>query len=253
MQNRFLNITLQFLQDSQRVSLSLFLICGSIIVPSMRLPEYNGINNTRVPNCPTIITHFLETTTLFPKQSNRSLSKINPVIKVYGIFKFQRTCVCNSFPFKLLQKLPLAFQPWNNMRMLNWIILPRQWMRSRQGDKDYSSAQTEFLLRCPGWPPKQQRAVANGDHMDGTLRRKQKAWPSHPPTAFFGGIQLPTLPTPSSAHDSRGSWQKQNQGKLSKVLCYIETQTRRSLYLCLHGASNPAGAQGKLSVIISHS
>lgn len=63
------------------------------------------------PTAPQSITHFLETTTLFLKQSNHSLAKINPVIKVHGIFKFQRTCVCNSFPFKLLHKLPLAFQP----------------------------------------------------------------------------------------------------------------------------------------------
>lgn len=63
------------------------------------------------PTAPQSMTHFLGTTTLFPEQSNRSPSKIHPVIKVHGIFKFQRTCVCNSFPFKLLHKLPLALQP----------------------------------------------------------------------------------------------------------------------------------------------
>lgn len=45
------------------------------------------------PTSPQSIPHFLETTTLFLKQSNCSQSKINPVIKVHGIFKFQRTRV----------------------------------------------------------------------------------------------------------------------------------------------------------------
>ena len=64
-----------------------------LLFPSVRFQKYNSIKNILVLTTPQSITHFLEKTILFSKQSNHSQSKINPVIKVCRIFKFQRTCV----------------------------------------------------------------------------------------------------------------------------------------------------------------
>lgn len=50
--------------------------------------------------------------------------------------------------------------------MFNWNVVPREQMRGRQEDKNYSIFKTEFLLLCPQWPTKQQRGVENGEHMD---------------------------------------------------------------------------------------
>lgn len=163
----------------------------------------------RFPTTPQSITHFLETTILFSKQSNCSQSKSNLVIKVRGIFKYQRTCVWNSFPFKLLDKLLLAFKPETIMRMFNWIILVRQWMRSSLGDKDFLkdfAFKTEFLFTVPQVAHKAtQRSGkwrANRWYpLEGS--EKFKSTPSNCST-FFGGIRLPTLPPSSYTHRSPG-------------------------------------------------
>lgn len=112
MNNIFLNITIH-LQQSQKASLQLFFFnlwinyCSHLRgVRNITALRTFAFLTTPQPN-----THFLETTILFLKQSNCSQSKIKLVIKVRGIFKFLRTCVCNCSPFKLLDERYWLFNP----------------------------------------------------------------------------------------------------------------------------------------------
>jgi len=80
--------------ETKSLTLTIFFkFVDQLLFPSVRFQKYNSIRNILVLTTPQSITHFLEKTILFSKQSNRSQSKINPVIKVCRIFKFQRTCV----------------------------------------------------------------------------------------------------------------------------------------------------------------